>query len=90
MAITVWGTNAHVGECRSGSALNSVPDRAEILAEDRTIGADDPDGLVCELADRSASRIEPAMRPIDPAARVELRDHAAFLGLDTATDAQGS
>ena len=42
-------STAHVGVMHGGTAINIVPDHAEILFEFRTIGGVDPDQLVAEV-----------------------------------------
>jgi acetylornithine deacetylase len=76
----------HVGVLRGGTALNIVPDEAEILFEIRTIGADDPVALVEEIARYARKELEPRMRAVDPAAGINFDVYAAVIGLDTAPD----
>lgn len=80
-------STAHVGVFTSGTALNIVPDFAEIRCEFRTIGADDPDRMVAALEAHVRERIEPEMRALDPSARVEIEVYAGFPGLDTPPEA---
>jgi acetylornithine deacetylase len=77
----------HVGVLRGGTALNIVPDEAEILFEIRTIGADDPVALVEGIVRYAREELEPRMRAIDPAAGIDFDVYAAVIGLDTAPDA---
>jgi acetylornithine deacetylase len=79
-------STAHVGVFRGGTALNIVPDRAEIVFEVRVVGGDDADALVAQVADR-ARAFEPAMRAVDAAAGFDIEVFAGFPGLDTAPDA---
>jgi acetylornithine deacetylase len=74
----------HVGILRGGTALNIVPDEAEIVFEIRTIGADDPAALVDQVMAYARDELEPKMRAVDPAASIEFDVFGAVVGLDTA------
>ena len=80
-------STAHVGILRGGTALNIVPDEAEILFEVRTIAADDPDALVDGIVRHAREALEPRMQAVDPAAGFDFDRFAGFPGLDTAPDA---
>ncbi|MBY6160084.1 acetylornithine deacetylase [Mameliella alba] len=75
-------TTVHAGKLTGGTALNIVPDRAELLFEFRHLAADRPedlrrriDGLIRQTAKRHGTEIE-------------LEQVFAYPGLDTAPDAE--
>jgi acetylornithine deacetylase len=76
----------HVGAFHGGTALNIVPDAAEILFEARTIAADDPDALVGNIIAFARQVLEPDMKAVDPEAGFEFETFAGFPGLDMAPD----
>ena len=80
-------STGHVGVFRGGTALNIVPDEAEIVFEFRTVSADDPDALIRGIESYARTVLEPGMKAIDPAAGFEFEVFAGFPGLDTAADA---
>ena len=69
----------HVGQMRSGSALNIVPDSAEMLFEFRHLAEDDPD---C-LAHRITEAADAVTAPYPQIASIELQHLAAYPGLTT-------
>jgi acetylornithine deacetylase len=73
----------HVGILRGGTALNIVPDEAEIVFELRSIGADDPDALVGGIIHYARDVLEPRMKAVDPATGFNIDVFAGFPGLDT-------
>jgi acetylornithine deacetylase len=79
-------STVHVGVLRGGTALNIVPDHAEILLEVRAIGGDDPDALVNEIVTYARHTLEPDMKAIDPDAGFAFEVFAGFPGLDMAPD----
>lgn len=76
-------STGHVGVFRGGTALNIVPDRAEIVFEFRTVGADDPDALVAAVERFARGSLEPAMRAVSPGSGFDFDVFAGFPGLDT-------
>lgn len=76
----------HVGVLRGGTALNIVPDHAELLFEVRAVGADDPDSLVGEIVAYARDRLEPEMKAVDPDAGFDFKVMAGFPGLDMPAD----
>ncbi|HEY8565006.1 MAG TPA: acetylornithine deacetylase [Beijerinckiaceae bacterium] len=80
-------STGHVGVFRGGTALNIVPDEAEIVFEYRTIGSEDPDQYVAETVAYARDVLEPAMKAIDPAAGFFFDVYAGFPGLDASPDA---
>ncbi len=73
----------HVGILRGGTALNIVPDEAEIVFEIRTIGADDPAALVEQVMAYARDELEPKMRAVDPDSGIDFDVFGAVVGLDT-------
>jgi acetylornithine deacetylase len=78
----------HVGILRGGTALNIVPDEAEIVFEVRTIGADDADALVQGIIDYACEALEPRMKAVDPATGFAFEIFAGFPGLDIAPETE--
>jgi acetylornithine deacetylase len=70
-----------------GTAINIVPDHAEILFEFRTIGGVDPDQLVAEVIRYAGEVLEPSMKAIDPSAGFDFAAVSGFPGLDMMPDA---
>jgi acetylornithine deacetylase len=81
-------STAHVGVLRGGTALNIVPDEAELLFEVRAVGDDDPDLLVAEIEHFARTGLEPRMKAVDPAAGIAFEVYASFPGLDVAAGAE--
>ncbi|HKH97371.1 MAG TPA: acetylornithine deacetylase, partial [Beijerinckiaceae bacterium] len=73
----------HVGILRGGTALNIVPDEAEIVFEIRTIGADDPAALVDRVIAYARDELEPKMHAVDPDSGIDFDVFGAVVGLDT-------
>ncbi len=69
----------HVGRMRSGTALNIVPDSAEVLFEFRHLAEDDPD----YLERRIAQAADALTGPHPEVASIELQSLAAYPGLAT-------
>ncbi len=80
-------STAHVGVFHGGTALNIVPDRAEVTFEFRVLPTEDADALVDEITGFVRGVLEPEMRARHADARVDLDVLSAFPGLDTADDA---
>ena len=80
-------STAHVGVMHGGSAINIVPDHAEILFEFRTIGGDDPDRQVAEVIRYAGEVLEPRMKAVDPSAGFDFAAVSGFPGLDMTPDA---
>lgn len=72
----------HVGRLSGGTALNIVPDRADVLFELRHLAGDDPDQLIARI-DRLAQGIAETH-----GSRIDLEQVTAYPGLATATDAE--
>jgi acetylornithine deacetylase len=60
-------TTIHVGTVQGGTILNIIPEHAEFVMEWRHIPADDPHRDLQRLKDFAASKIEPAMKAVNPA-----------------------
>lgn len=83
----VTHSTGHVGVFRGGTALNIVPDEAEIVFEFRTVAADDPDALVAEVMEHARTVLEPAMRAVDAGAGFAFDTYGGFPGLDASPEA---
>jgi acetylornithine deacetylase len=80
-------TTAHVGVLRGGTALNVVPESAELLFELRTVPGDDADELLGGLRDHASLVLEPAMKALHPAAGFRFDTYAQSPALDNPPDA---
>lgn len=82
-AFEVPYSTLHVGTLQGGTALNIVPDRAEITFEMRTLSATEAEAL--------SARIETVARDVcamhGPAATIRIERAAGYPGLDTRSDA---
>ncbi|PJE31606.1 Acetylornithine deacetylase [Pseudooceanicola marinus] len=74
----------HVGTLSGGTALNIVPDRAELTFEFRHLAADDPDTIRAQI--RGAADRVSAAHEAD--ARIEVEEVNAYPGLDQAEEAE--
>ena len=77
----------HVGKLSGGTALNIVPDYAEMIFEYRHLAADDPDQLLARI-EGAARQVEEAQRSSEPPPRIEVERYNAYPGLDVPEDAQ--
>ena len=76
----------HIGKLFGGTALNIVPDHAQIIFEMRHLAQDATDGLRARI-DRMAAEIATQYRATHPAAEIEIGQISAYPGLETAQDA---
>jgi acetylornithine deacetylase len=81
-------STGHVGILRGGTAINIVPDQAEILFEFRVIGGVNPDALVAEVIRHARDVLEPRMQAVDPSAGFDFEALSGFPGLDMPPDAE--
>lgn len=81
-------TTGHTGLVHGGTALNIVPDECVFEYEFRTIGADDPDALVGEVAAYAREVLEPEMKAVAPEAGIDLAVRSNMPGLDTPPEAE--
>lgn len=75
----------HAGVLKGGTALNIVPDMAELTFEYRHLAADSPDGILTRLTDLAAgitARHQATAIHATPAPRVEIDQYNAYPGLD--------
>lgn len=77
-AYAVPYSTVHVGKLSGGTALNIVPDRAEILFEHRHLPADSPDEMRARI-DAAAARVH---------GRIEIEQLNAYPGLDVSEQAE--
>lgn len=80
-------STAHTGTLHGGTALNIVPDHAEMVFEFRVLPDQDIETLVAEVKTFAREVLEPQMRAVDPDTGIDLTVFAGFPGLDTAPDA---
>jgi acetylornithine deacetylase len=80
-------STAHTGTLHGGTALNIVPDHAEMVFEFRVLPDQDIETLVEEVKAHARDVLEPQMQAVDPATGIDLTVFAGFPGLDTAADA---
>lgn len=80
-------STAHIGILSGGTALNIVPDRAEMVFEFRALPDQDIAGLVGEVIDHARTVLEPQMHAVDPATGIDIDVVAGFPGLDTPPEA---
>lgn len=71
----------HVGQLSGGTALNIVPDRAEMTFEYRHLAADRPGDILARIT-KAASMVETAYQLRNPAAKIEIDQINAYPGLD--------
>jgi acetylornithine deacetylase len=86
-AFDVPYTTVHVGTLHGGTALNIVPDHAELLFEIRHLAAEDPAVLLAGIAAEIAA-IADRWHARHPAAGGVIEPINAYPGLETATDAE--
>ena len=72
-------STVHVGQMTSGTALNIVPDQAEVIFEFRHLAGDDPDGIAQKIM-QAAKRVETSY---DGRATATVTQTSAYPGLDT-------
>lgn len=78
-------TTVHAGKMSGGTALNIVPDRAELTFEYRHLAADRAEDILARInaaADKASARY-PA-----PEARIEVEQYNAYPGFDVPPDSQ--
>ncbi|MCS6855246.1 MAG: acetylornithine deacetylase, partial [Elioraea sp.] len=79
-------TTCHAGVFRSGSALNVVPEQAEILFEYRFVPKDDPLALLEELRLHAERTILPPLRAVAREAAIAFETNPLLPGMDLAED----
>jgi len=79
-------STAHTGILEGGTALNIVPDRAELVFEFRVLPDQDADALVARVRGFARDVLEPEMRRVAPEAGIALEIFTSFPGLDTPVD----
>ncbi len=80
-------STAHVGAFHGGTALNMVPERAEIALEVRTIGGDDGAALLGRIEAFALGSLRAEMRAVSASADVASRVSIDYPALDTPEDA---
>jgi acetylornithine deacetylase len=83
----VTHSTGHVGVLCGGTALNIVPEAAEMLFEFRVLDGVDADALVEEVVRYAREVLEPRMKAVDPATGFDFDVFAGFPGLEMAPDA---
>lgn len=75
----------HVGKLAGGTAVNLVPDRAELLMECRMMAADDPLALSARIRKIAAAAVSPYRATFTEAA-ITVEDAGSYPGLATEPD----
>jgi acetylornithine deacetylase len=75
----------HVGKLSGGTAVNLVPDRAELLMECRLMAADDPLAMAERIRKIAASALAPHRARFAEAA-IDVEDSGSYPGLSTEAD----
>jgi acetylornithine deacetylase len=78
-------TTLHLGRINGGTALNIVPNHAEVEFEIRNLAEDDPQAILAELRARAA---EITRRTGHPAAAIEIVESWSYPGLATRLEAE--
>jgi acetylornithine deacetylase len=78
-------STVHIGTLQGGSALNIVPDTAEMVFEYRHLAAD-PAGIIEARIREAAEAAAAPFRRQFPGARIEVEQYNAYPGLDVAED----
>jgi acetylornithine deacetylase len=73
-------STVHCGRLCGGTAVNIVPDTAEMDLEFRHIAADDPDAILARI-----TRMARDLEATHPAAKITLHEKSAYPGLETPT-----
>lgn len=81
-------STAHVGVLQGGTALNVVPESAEILFELRTVPGDDADAMLAGLRDFARSELEPAMQAVSAETGFRFDTYARSPALDNPPEAE--
>lgn len=84
-AYAVPYSTVHVGRISGGTALNIVPNRADLLFEIRSVGGEDGLALLDEVRSAARTMVEAAQRRF-AAAAITIDIVNAYPGLDTAQD----
>lgn len=79
-------TTCHAGVFRSGTALNVVPEEAEILFEYRFIPKDDPFALLEDLRSHAERVVLPPLKAVAPEAAIAFETNPLLPGMDLAED----
>lgn len=87
MAYGVPYSTIHVGKLSGGTALNIVPDTAELVFEYRHLVADRPEDLEARIY-AAAERVSAAYHPAFAEAAIDVEKYNAYPGLDVTADAE--
>lgn len=79
-------TTCHAGVFRSGTALNVVPEEAEILFEYRFIPQDDPQALLEQLRTHAERAVLPPLKAVTSEAAIAFETNPVLPGMDLAED----
>ncbi|WP_417700893.1 acetylornithine deacetylase [Pseudophaeobacter sp.] len=80
-------STVHVGQLSGGTALNIVPDRAEMIFEYRHLPADLPQDILERIQSAASKALTPFLRQF-PHAAIEIDPYNAYPGLDVPSDAE--
>jgi len=81
-------STVHTGVIRGGAALNIVPHECVFDFEFRCLPGDDPAALLAEFRQYIATKIEPEMRAVHPAAGFTIEPLSEIPPLDTGTETE--
>lgn len=81
-------STAHTGFLHGGTALNIVPDQAELAFEFRVLPGEDAGALAAEVEAIARDVLTPAMQAVAPEAKIDFRPLSSFPALDTPADAE--
>ncbi len=87
LAYDVPYSTVHAGRMQGGTALNIVPDQAEIEFELRNLPADRPDAFLAQLK-RQCAALSAQWRGVDGAASIQITQTNAYPGLEVAPDSK--
>lgn len=80
-------STVHVGQLSGGTALNIVPDHAEMVFEYRHLVADLPQDIFERIQNGAAKALEPFLRH-HPNAAIKIDPYNAYPGLEVPSDAE--
>ncbi|WP_068317032.1 acetylornithine deacetylase [Polycladidibacter hongkongensis] len=80
-------STAHVGVFQGGTALNIVPDSAEVIFEFRVLPTEDLEACIAEVKDFAFQDLLPQMQSVYPQADITFETYSEIDGLNTSAEA---